>query len=105
MAARTGAWHACESAKGNGRFLPYSDKRTQLLEMTFLISEHHVSIMYIDINAISLCPELNTFQQDERFCSKLGMEVEYAKSYLVKASLSQILLICHLRPFVRRGQI
>ena len=43
--------------------------------------------MYIDINAISLYLDLNIFQQNEYFCSKLRMEVEYAKSNL-KTSLS-----------------
>ena len=42
---------------------------------------------YIDINAISLYLDLNIFQLDECLCSKLGMEVEYAKSNL-KTSLS-----------------
>ena len=56
-----------------------------------------------DINAISLCIDLNVFQQDECFCSKLGMEVEYAKPNL-KTSLSQIWVICQLLPFVRVGQ-
>ena len=37
---------------------------------------------YIDINAISLCLDLNIFQQDQCFCSKLGMEVDYAKTWL-----------------------
>ena len=32
--------------------------------------------MYIDISAIQLYLDLNIFQQDERFCSKLGLEVE-----------------------------
>ena len=50
--------------------------------MTFLVNEQIVSVMYIDISAMSLCLDINTFQQDERFCSKLGMEVEYAKSNL-----------------------
>ena len=59
--------------------------------------------MYIDINAISLYLDLNIFQQDEYFCSKLGMGVEYAKSSL-KTSLSQIWVICQLLPFVRVGQ-
>ena len=58
--------------------------------------------MYIDIiNAISLCFDLDIFQQDECFCPKLGMEVEYAKSNL---KTSQIWVICHLLPFVRVGQ-
>ena len=35
---------------------------------------------YSDINAITFCLDLNIFQQDECFCSKLGMEVEHAKS-------------------------
>ena len=62
-----------------------------------------MSIMYIDINALSLYLALNIFQQDECFCSKLGMEVEYAKSNL-KTSLSQIWVICKLLSFVRVGQ-
>ena len=33
--------------------LPYSDKRKQLLKMTFLVNEQNLSFMYIDINAIS----------------------------------------------------
>ena len=78
-------------------------KRKQLLEMTFLVNEQNVSVMYIDINAISLCLDLNRFQQDESFCSKLGMELEFAKSNL-KTSLSQIWVICQLLPFVRVGQ-
>ena len=46
-------------------FLPYSDKREQLLKMTFLVNEHNVwSVIYIDINAIPLCFDLNIFQQD-----------------------------------------
>ena len=69
--------------------LPYSDKRKQLLKMTFLVNEQNVSVMYIDINAISLYIDLNIFQQDECFCSKLGMEVEYAKSNL-KTSLGDL---------------
>ena len=71
--------------------------------MKFLVNELNVSAMYIDINAISLYLGLNIFQQDECFCSKLGMEVEYAKSN-IKTSLSQIWVICHLLPFVRVGQ-
>ena len=83
--------------------LPYSDKRKQLLKMTILVNEQNVSVMYIDINTISLYLGLNIFQQDECSCSKLGVEVEYAKSNL-KTSLSQIWLICQLLPFVRVGQ-
>ena len=82
--------------------LPYSDKRKQLLKMTFLINEQNVSVMYIDINAISLCLDLDIFQQEECFCSKFGLKVEHAKSNL-NASLSQIWVICHLLPFVRVG--
>ena len=59
--------------------------------------------MSIDINALSFYHDFNIFQQDECFCSKLGMEVEYAKSNL-KPSLSQIYVICQLLPFVRVGQ-
>ena len=36
------------------KILPYSDKRKQLLKMKFLVNEQNVSVMYIDINAISL---------------------------------------------------
>ena len=66
-----------------------------------------MSVVYMDIDAISsyILIDLNIFQQDECFCSKLGMEVEYAmyKSNL-KTSLSQIWRICQLLPFVRVGQ-
>ena len=70
--------------------------------MVFLVNEQNVAhvVMYIDINALSLYLDLNIFQQDVCFCSKLGMEVEYAKSNL-KTSLSQIWVICQLLPFVR----
>ena len=71
--------------------------------MKFLLNEQNVSVMYIDINAISLYLDLNIFQQDECFCSKLGMEVECAKSNL-KTSFSQFWVICQLLPFVRVGQ-
>ena len=60
--------------------LPYSDKRKQLLKMTFLVNEQNVSVMYIDINAISLCLDLNIFRQDELFCPKLGLEVKHANT-------------------------
>ena len=63
------------------------------MKMKFLVNEQIVSVMYIDINAISLCLDLNIFQQDEYFCSNLGMEVKHAKSNL-KTSLSQIWVIC-----------
>ena len=71
--------------------------------MTFLVNEQSVSVMYIDINAISLYLDLNIFQQDVCFCPKLGMQVEYAK-YNLKTSLSQIRVICQLLPFARVGQ-
>ena len=71
--------------------------------MKFLVNEQNVSVMYIDINALSLYLDLNIFQQDECFCSKLAMEVEYTKSNL-KASLSQIWVTWQLLPFVRVGQ-
>ena len=47
--------------------------------MKFLVNEQDVSVMYIDINAISLCLDVIIFQQDECFCPKLGMEVECYK--------------------------
>ena len=65
--------------------------------MTFLINEQNVSAMYIDINAI-LYLDLNIFQQDEYFCSRLGMEIEHAKSNL-KTCFFRTLL-----PIVRVGQ-
>ena len=65
--------------------------------MKFLVHEQNESVMYIDINAISLFLDFDIFQQDE---SKLGMEVEYAKSNL-KTPLSQIWVICQLLLFVR----
>ena len=70
--------------------LPYSDKRKQLLKMTFLVNEQNVYVTYIDINAISLYLGLNIFQKVEYFCSKLAMEVyvEYAKSNLKHPFLS-----------------
>ena len=71
--------------------------------MTFLVNEQNVSVMYIDINAISLYLDLNILQQEECFCAKLGMEVEYATSKL-NASLSQIWVICEVPAFVRVGQ-
>ena len=82
--------------------LPYPDKRNQLLKMKFLRNEHNVSVMYIDINAISLWFDLNIFQQDECFCSPLGLEVEHAKTNLKHQT--QIWILCHLLPFVRVGQ-
>ena len=46
--------------------LPYSDNRKQLLKtILFLVNAQNVSVMYIDINVISLCLDLNIFQQDE----------------------------------------
>ena len=83
------------------RISSYSDKRKQLLKMTFLVNEQNVSVMYIDINAISLCLDLNIFQQDECFCSNLGLKVY---RILETPSLSQIWVICHLLPFLRVGQ-
>ena len=71
--------------------------------MTFLVNEQNFSVMYIDINAISLYLDLNIFQQDDCFCSKSGVEVECAKSNL-KILISQIWVIYHLLPFVRVGQ-
>ena len=71
--------------------------------MTLLVNEQNVPVMYIDIDAISFYLDLNIFQQDECFCSKLGMEVEYAKSNL-QTSLSQIWMICQMLPFVRVGK-
>ena len=46
--------------------------------------------MFIDINAISYIFDLNIFQQDECFCSKLGMEVEYSKSNLKNITFSEM---------------
>ena len=61
----------------------YSDKMKQLLKMKFLVNdEQNVSVVHIDINAISWCVDLNILQRDECFCSKVGMEAEYAKSNL-----------------------
>ena len=67
--------------------------------MKFVVNEQNVSVMCIDITEILWYLILNIFQQDECFCSKLGMEVEYAKSNL-KTALSQIWVICDLLPFV-----
>ena len=73
------------------------------MKIKFLVNEQNVSVIYIDINAISWCLDLNIFQQDECVSSKLGLEVEPAKSNL-KTPISQIWVICHLLPFVRVGQ-
>ena len=86
--------------------LPQSDKRKQLFKMTFLVNEQNVSVMYIDINAVSWCLDLNIFQQDECFCSKLRLEVheiEHAKSN-IKTSPFHIWVFCNLVPFVIVGQ-
>ena len=58
--------------------------------MTFLVNEQNVSVMYMDMNAISLYLDLNLFQQDEYFCSKLGIEVEYANSNLTTSLFSDL---------------
>ena len=58
--------------------------------MTLLVNEQNVSVLYVDINAISLYFDLNIFQQDEYFCSKLGMEEEYAKSNLETINFSNL---------------
>ena len=58
--------------------------------MKFLSSEQNVSVMFIDIGAISLCLDLNIFQQDECFCSKLGLVVEHAKSNLKNTTFSDL---------------
>ena len=50
------------------------------MKIKFLVNEQNVSAICIYIIAISLYLDLNIFQQDECFCSKLWMEVEYAKS-------------------------
>ena len=58
--------------------------------MTLLVNEQKKKMClssYIDIDAITLCLDFNIFQQDECFCSKLGMAV-YAKSNL-ETSLSK----------------
>ena len=68
--------------------------------MAFLVNEQNVPVnSNIDINAISLCLDLIIiFQQDECFCSKLGLEVEHAKSNII-TPLSQILVILSLASF------
>ena len=83
--------------------LPYNRKRKQLLKMTFLVNEQNVSVMYIDINASRDVLTRIYFSRMPCFCSKLGIQVEYAKSNL-KTSLSQIWVICQLLPFVSVGQ-
>ena len=49
-----------------------------------------MSVMDVDINAISFGFYLNIFQQDECFCSKLGLEVEHAKSNLKTFNISDL---------------
>ena len=60
------------------------------MKIKFLVNAQNVSAMYTDINVISLYLDLNIFQQDECFCSKLGMEVEYAKSNLKNIAFSDL---------------
>ena len=55
--------------------------RIQYYRTLLLGNEQNVSVMYMDISAILLCLDI-IFQQDECFCSKLGLEVGYAKSNL-----------------------
>ena len=58
--------HECAVYEGDLRVYIYSKsfacptltKRKQLLKIIFLVNEQNVSVMYLDINAISLCPEL-----------------------------------------------
>ena len=64
--------------------------------------EKCVCHVYIDINTKAY-NIMMIFQQDERFCSKFGLEVEHAESN-PQTSLSQIWVICHLLPLVRVGQ-
>ena len=93
---------ACARSQLLQAILPYSEKRKQLLKMTFLINEQNVSVVYIvhiDINAISLCLDLNIFQQDQAFCSKFGLEVEQWLTPIWKTSRFQIWVLCHLLPF------
>ena len=80
-----------------------NNKRKQLFKMIFLVNEQNVSVMYIDFNAISFRFDLNIFQQDECFCSKLGLEVEHAKSNLKNISISDfddlsLASFCQSRP-------
>ena len=58
--------------------------------MKFLVNEQNVSVIYIDIDATSLCLDLNIFQQDECFCSKLRLVVEHAKSNLKNIIFSDL---------------
>ena len=61
--------------------------------MTFPVNEQNVSVMRIDINALSLSLDLNIFQQDECSCSKLGMEVELLDKSLAQSRSNRYLLV------------
>ena len=83
--------HDMSRARSN---LPYSDKRTQLLKITFLVNEQNVSVMYIEINAISSW--LKYLSAGWVFLLQTWNEVEYAPSSIYETSLSQFWVICQL---------
>ena len=69
----------CPYFQGGAVYCPSLTKGSNSWKMTFLVNEQNVSVMFSDINAISLYFDLSIFQQDVCFCSKLRMEVEYRR--------------------------
>ena len=67
----------CRSLGAAGAVLPYSDKRKQLLKMTFLINEQNVSAMYIDIHAIPYVPKKITTGLSAWITFKVVSESKY----------------------------
>ena len=88
--------------------LPYSDKRKQLLKVTFLVNEQNLFVMIVHwhyrCNIIILWLQYLSGVWVS-LLPKIGVEVERANCNL-KTSLShsQIWVICHLLPSVRVGQ-
>ena len=82
---------------------PTLTKRSNSWKRNFLYEQYTCMLCILTSMQYHYVLHLNILYKDECFCSKLGREVEHAKSNL-KTSLSQIWVICHLLPFVRVGQ-
>ena len=84
--------------------MPYFGKRKQVIKVIFLVNEQIclsftlTSMQYHDLF------DLNIFQLDECFCSKLGLEIEHAKTVQSKNIDISDLDDCHLLPFVKVGK-
>ena len=71
--------------------------------MTFPVNEQNVSVMRIDINALSLSLDLNIFSRMNDPAPNLEWKQNMNTSSKEKL-LSQIWVICELLPFVMVGQ-